>query len=75
MNTRSGIEAKARFVAALITAIAGSVHAEVTEELGGDEAAAQLEATLTDARREAAGIEAVRRAGLEAREKHHGGTL
>ena len=48
---RSGIEAKARFVAALVTAIAGSVRAEVAEELGGDEAAARLEATVTKARR------------------------
>ena len=71
--TRSGIEARRCFVAALITAIAGSVHAEVTEELGGDEAAAQLEATVTEARRERAGIEAVRRAGLEAWDKFHGG--
>ena len=47
---RSGIEARARFVAALITAIAGSVEAQVTPELGGDEAAARLEATVTEAR-------------------------
>jgi hypothetical protein len=53
--TRSGIEAKARFVAAVLVAIAGSVRAEVTEELGGDEAAARLEAAVTKARqREAA---------------------
>ena len=71
--TRSGIEARRCFVAALITAIAGSVEAKVAPELGGDEAAARLEATVTDARREAAGIEAVRRAGLEAWEKFHGG--
>lgn len=72
--TRPGTEAKALFVAALVTAIAGSVRAEVSDELGGDEAAAQLEATVTNARqREAADIEAVRRAGREAWEKHHGG--
>ena len=50
--TRSGIEAKASFVAAVLTAIAGSVHAEVAEELGGDEAAARLEATVTTARQQ-----------------------
>ena len=71
--TRSGIEARRCFVAALLVAIAGSVHAEAAEELGGDEAAARLEATVTEARRERAGIEAVRRAGLEAWDKHHGG--
>jgi hypothetical protein len=47
---RSGLEAKARFVAAVLTAIAGSVRAEVAEELGGDEAAARLETTVTKAR-------------------------
>ena len=48
--TRSGIEAKALFVAAVLTAIAGSVEAKVAPELGGDEAAAQLEATVRKAR-------------------------
>lgn len=47
----SGTEAKALFVAAVLTAIAGSVEAKVAPELGGDEAAAQLEATVTEARR------------------------
>ena len=50
MNTRSGIEAKALFVAAVLTAIAGSVEAKVAPELGGDEAAAWLAATVTEAR-------------------------
>jgi len=70
---RSGIEAKARFVAALLTAIAGSVRAEVAPELGGDEAAARLEATVTEARRDVAGIEMVKRAGRQAWDRHHGG--
>ena len=71
--TRSGIEAKALFVAAVLTAIAGSVEAKVAPELGGEQAAARLESTVTEARRERAGIEAVRRAGLEAWDKFHGG--
>ena len=48
--TRTGIEARRCFVAALLVAIAGSVHAEAAEELGGDEAAARLAATVTEAR-------------------------
>lgn len=33
-----------KFVAAIVTAAAGSVHAEVAPELGGEQAAAELEA-------------------------------
>lgn len=49
--TRPGTQAKARFVAALLVAIAGSVEAKADERIGGDEAAARLEATVTEARR------------------------
>lgn len=73
MSTRTGTTAKARFVAALITAIGGSVEAQAHPSIGGDEAAARLEATVTEARQQReAGIETVRRAGLEAWRIHHG---
>lgn len=49
---RYGTEARAAFVAAIVTAIAGSVRAEVTPELGGQEAAGRLEATVTETRQQ-----------------------
>ena len=52
---RAGIEARARFLAAVITAIAGSVEAKADPELGGDEAAERLEATVTTARQQRGG--------------------
>jgi len=55
MSARPGTEAKARFLAAVITAIAGSVEAKAAPELGGREAAERLEATVAEARQQREG--------------------
>ena len=62
-----------RYVAATVVALGTDVFARLDPRTGSEDDAERLARTVWNARRDRAGIEAVKRAGREAWDKFHGG--